>query len=49
MKKIEANQIPDMKTTEEISSEIIEICKEQGENENNIAIKLYAMTLMAKW
>lgn len=29
-----------MKTIEEISSEIIDICKEQGENENNVAIKL---------
>lgn len=40
MKKIETNQIPDMKKIEEISSEIIDIFKEQGENENNIAIKL---------
>lgn len=40
MKKIETNQIPNMKTIEEISSKIIDICKEQGENENNVAIKL---------
>lgn len=40
MKKITTNQVPDMKAIDELSSKIIEMCKEQGENTDNVAVKL---------
>lgn len=40
MEKITTNQIPNMKAIEEISSKIIDMCKEHEENTDNVAVKL---------